>query len=193
MKRTIKNILMILIILILIFLTYFTLGYLKGEKTLKSVVTEFNASIVFTNEENDTSTETIDENGNITTTVYEEGTTTEENGEVINPDDSVSNEDDILYTTPNGDNDISTTTDGVEETLDKEDLLFENDNISHVYYVAFVSESLLISFTLAYLAYSKFNKFTLKETFNNKKRIIWYVLYSLALSAMCFLIISYLI
>lgn len=192
MNRIIKNILMILLILVLIFLAYFTLGYLKEEKSL---VTEFKTNIIILNEENNTSTEIIDENGNFTTTVYEENIDgTREVAE--DPDAVVSSGEEILYEATEEellDNNISTTTiadnAGAEKSLALNKLnVFQ---IPIIYLIAFSTESLLAAFTLAYLAYSKFNKLNLKETFYSKSRLILYILYSLVLAANFLLAINY--
>ena len=192
MKRAIKNILMILLILVLIFLTYFTFGYLKGDKSL---IAEFKTDIVILNEDNNISTETTDDNGNITTAVYEESG--DGTGEVIgDPDATVSNSEEPIYQVTEEDA-TDTTTTGASDNLGAEKSLnltkIDIFNIPTVYLLAFCVECLLISFILSYLAYSKFNKLTLKETFYSKARLILYILYSFVLAINFLLTINYFI
>ncbi len=194
MKRTLKNILMILLIIVVLFLTYFTLGYLKGDFSLNNnKVIELNAHIIYMNEENATTTETVDENGNITTTIVDDGTGDgigEVTNDEVDPDTTVTNEDDILYTTTDENIDISATSGLAENDTTEKNLNLLGGNVSYVYYIVFGIEALLFSFTLAYLAYSKFNKLTFKETFYSTGRTIGYVLYSLLLTTMYFLEIN---
>lgn len=51
-----------------------------------------------------------------------------------------------------------------------------DSSISYGYYIAFGVEALIFSILLIYLIMSKLNKKTFKETFNNSKKIIIYVL-----------------
>lgn len=193
MKRTIKNILMILLILVLIFLTYFTLGYLTENKNFSNNIVEFKTNIILKNEENDTSTETIDENGNITTTVYEEEPGSKE--VVEDPDAVVSSDDEILYSATEEEIDSNVTTTGFDDNNGAEKALdLQKTDIFKaplVYIIAFYTECLLIAFTLAYLAFSKFNKLSLKESFYSKSRLILYILYSIVLAFSFLLGINY--
>lgn len=49
-------------------------------------------------------------------------------------------------------------------------------NISVLYYILFIVESLIISLLIIYLIMSKFNEKTLKETIENSKRIVIFVI-----------------
>lgn len=194
MKRTLKNILMILLIIVVLFLTYFTIGYLKGDFSLNNRKIELNAHVIYMNEENATTTETVDENGNVTTTIIDDGTgdgTTEVTNDEVDPDTTVTNEDDILYTTTDENIDISATSGLSENDATEKSLDLLDGNVSYVYYIVFGVEGLLFSFTLAYLAYSKFNKLTFKETFYSAGRIVMYILYSLTLTVNYVLVVNY--
>ncbi len=195
MKRTLKNILMILLILVLLFLTYFTIGYLKGDFSLNSSkAIELNAHVIYMAEENDTTTETVDENGNITT-IIDDGTG-DGNTEIVttgevDPDTTVTNEDDVLYTATDDENvDISATSGLAENDNSAKKLGILYGGLSYIYYIAFGIVSLLFGFTFAYLAYSKFNKLTFKETFYSAGRTTMYIIYSLSMSLMYFVLVN---
>lgn len=196
MKRALKNILMVILIAILLFLTYYTLGYLKWDYSLNNKIT-VTAKTIYMNEENVVSTETVDESGNVTTTSYEgSGEVTE----AVDPDSAVTSEEDLYTTTdeePITDEGSVTTADIAEDNSTTEKSLILSDdklsNVSYVYYIVFGVEGLLVSLTLGYLAFSKFNKLTLKETLYSGKRVFGYILYTFLLLAAYVLTVYYFI
>ncbi len=185
MKRTLKNILMILLILVLAFLTYFTLGYMKGDLSFTNVLAEFNTKSVFFNEENND----VNEASVSSETVTISGTSSEEvtaTGEEEAPGSET-----VIYTNDEPEYYVTGEEEQILDSIDEEandvslekslalDADFKLSDISTIYYIAFGLEGLTMSLTIAYLAYSKFNKYNFKETFNTAKRTFFYIAYSI--------------
>lgn len=77
---------------------------------------------------------------------------------------------------PSGNNQENQNGPGANNNMNQMSSNTKNASLSTIYYVVFTVEALTIALILTYLVMSKFNKYTFKETFQNKDKVVIYSL-----------------
>ena len=175
MKRKTKNIIMILIIIILLVCSYFTMDL--ASKSLNQ-----NDIQVMTGGNGGTPPAKPDENS-----ANGSNESSDTPPSMPNNSNNSSQNDGTPPAKPdensaNGSNESSDTPPTMPGNMENESSSSSNSDIDLIYYIVFGIESLTISGFVMYLVLSKFNKKTFKETFEEKDKIIIYVLANILLT-----------